>query len=176
MKRWEEIFDIASGNYGIITARQAKSVCSNADVELPRWAKIGRLDRRGYGVYKLVQYTPTPYDQFAEAVALAGENAFLHGESVLAINDLALVNPAVIHVASPRRTRRTLPDWIHVVPAAKDAKVDECFGIPCQRVVDAFRVCKGVVPITRLRKAVEDAAREGIVTPKEAHALRDELK
>ena len=96
MKHWDEIYDVAAGNYGIITTRQAKALCVNADVELPRWMKNGRLISVGRGVYKLVHHTPTPYDQYAEAVALVGDDAFLYGESVLAINDLALVNPPVV--------------------------------------------------------------------------------
>ena len=176
MKHWDEIFGIAAGNYGIITMRQAKAVCANADVELPRWAKTGRLLNIGRGVYKLVQHTPTPYDQYAAAAALVGEGAFLYGESVLAINDLAFVNPPVVYVATKRRNRRSLPDWIKVVFVEDHAEVSECFGIPCQRVADAFRACKGIVPKSRLRKAIGDALRAGIIMRRDADMLRKEWR
>lgn len=44
--------------------------------------RAGSRSRRG--VHKLARWVPTPYDAYAEAVALVGGGAYLHGESVLA--------------------------------------------------------------------------------------------
>lgn len=45
MTHFDDIYDIAIGNYGLITAAQAREQGITA-VELNRWCKIGRLKRR----------------------------------------------------------------------------------------------------------------------------------
>lgn len=175
MKHWEAICDIAESNYGIITAKQAKAVMDNPNVELPRWVKMGRLTNRGRGVYKLVRHTPTEYDQFAEAVALVGDGAHLHGESVLAINDLGFVNPPVVYVASGRRLRRKVPEWIEVVKLDREEEVSNSYGIPSQSLSDAIRVCHGRVPPNRLNDAIELAVKNGLLLRSEAKELKREL-
>lgn len=65
------------------------------------------------------------------------------GESVLAMHDLALVNPPAIEVATNRRVRRTLPPWIKLV-RRKDGEVAYYQGIPCQPLADAIRCRRDV--------------------------------
>ena len=103
MAHFDDIYDIAADGYGIITAAQAREV-SAAPSELNRWCADGRLLRRGHGVYKLARWVPTPYDAYAEAVALVGGGAYLHGESVLASPCM----PAALQ-AHPNRPPRGWP-------------------------------------------------------------------
>ncbi len=49
MTHFGDIYDIAIGNYGLITAAQAHEQ-GITTVELNRWSKIGRLERRGGGL------------------------------------------------------------------------------------------------------------------------------
>ena len=51
-----------------------------------------------------------PSDTYAWAVMSVGPDAPLYGESVIAMLGLALINPTRMFVATPRRTRRKLPD------------------------------------------------------------------
>lgn len=60
-------------------------------------------------MYKLARWMPTPYDAYAEAVALVGDKAYLHGESMLAMHGLALVDPRAIEVATPKRAQSPRP-------------------------------------------------------------------
>ena len=75
MAHFDDIYDIAADGYGIITAAQAREAGA-APSELNRWCADGRLLRRGHGVYKLARWVPTPYDAYAEAVALVGGGAY----------------------------------------------------------------------------------------------------
>ena len=102
MAHFDDIYDIAIDNYGLVTASQAKEEGVTA-VELNRWCKSGRLEKRGYGVYKLTRWVPTPNDGFAEALALVGEGSYLRGTAVLSMHELALVNPRTIKVATTKR-------------------------------------------------------------------------
>ena len=138
MAHFDEIYEIAVDNYGLITYAQAREA-GLVGAELNRYVADGRLDKRGYGVYKLTRYVPTDYDRFAEAVALVGEGAYLYGDAVLAMHDLALVNPKSITVALPRRSRRKLPDWIRIVVPKINETPNRYEGIPSQSVADALR-------------------------------------
>ena len=78
MAHFDDIYDIAADGYGIITAAQAREAGA-APSEPNRWCADGRLLRRGHGVYKLARWVPTSYDAYAEAAALVGGGAYLHG-------------------------------------------------------------------------------------------------
>lgn len=174
MTHWEAINEIGLDNYGIVTTDDVKDVC-NAYIELPRWAKIGRLENIGHGVYRLSQYTPSKYDQFAEAVAHVGKESMIYGMSVLAMHDLALVNPAKVFVATTARKRRRIPDWIKVVRPAKNVKREDFNGIRSQGVADAIRLCSSSLMRDRLVLAVTDAKRRGLIDHKEAQELEKEF-
>lgn len=173
MKHFDCIYEIAADNYGIVTAADARDA-GVVGAELKRWVDDGRLERRGQGVYKLTHYVPTPYDRYAEACALVGDDAFLYGESVLTMLELALVNPAALTVATPTRRRKKLPSWIKVVrvPEARHTYIE---GIPSQGVADAIRACRGTVMDGRLAQAVEDARAKGLLTGQEYGQLKKEF-
>ena len=97
------------------------------------------------------------------------------GESVLAMHDLALVNPPAIEVATDRRVRRTLPSWIKLVRRNGGGSVDYYQGIPCQPLADAIRSCRGAVMAERLAEGVRKAERNGDLRLGEAEQLLKEL-
>lgn len=166
MKHFEEIIGFAIDRYGLITASEAKEM-GVAGAELKRWCDMGRLTRLGQGVYKLVHYVPTSFDSYAEATTLVGEGAFLYGQSVLSMHNLALVDPAVTIVASAKRVRKTLPDWIKVVHVPKTVKSTFVEGIPSQSIADAIIQCKGSVMSERLIDGAKKALGMGLVTSAE---------
>lgn len=173
MTHFDSIYEIAADNYGLITTAQAESVGATRS-ELARWTKLGKLDRRGRGVYRIMQWVPTEYDRFAEAVALVGEGAFLAGDAVLSMHGLALVNPSKVTVATPNRVRKSLPEWISVV-SSEGATHKSYEGIPSQSVSDALLACKGRVMLERLLDAAREAKGRGLVRESEYKNLRKEL-
>jgi predicted transcriptional regulator of viral defense system len=139
-------------------------------------ARRGKFNRVGHGVYRLAQYFPTEFDKYAEAVTLVGDGAYIYGESVLAMFDLALVNPSKITVATPARIRKTLPPYIVIVSDSADAEVTVYEGIPSQSVADAIRICRKSVMPERLLPAIEDVRRQGLISEEEAKRLKREIK
>lgn len=125
-------------------------------------------------MYKLVRYVPTEYDRYAEAVALVGDGSFLIGEAVLAMHGLALANPRRISVGTTKRVRRELPEWVQPVTVSGKT-VTSYEGIPSQSLAEAILECRGMVMGERLKSAVEDARREGLITKDEFEHLRKEL-
>lgn len=174
MTHWDMVSSAAMDNYGLITAAQA-AACGSNPVELFRWAKSGRLTKRGRGVFRLAQYDPTECDLYAEALAFVGDGAAIFGESVLALQNLALVNPSRIAVATCARVRKRLPDWIRILPHASVPRPVLFRGIACQPTAEAILQCRTTVPLERLVSAVSDARRQGLITGREERRLKKEL-
>jgi len=174
MKNFDIIYEHAADNYGLITSCEAKTL-GIPNVELVKLAHRGRLRRIGHGVYRIIHYIPTIYDKYAEAVTLTGRGTAIYGESVLAMHGLALVNPALIYIASKDRIRKKIPEHIKIVYPEKEYNKVQYEGIPSQSVFEALLVCKYVVMKERLIEAINEAERQGLIQKKEAKLVKREL-
>lgn len=174
MTKYDDIFEEAVDNYGIITsARAAELGISNK--ELVQYARRGRLERVGQGVYQLTQRQIDQKEPYAVGVAIAGPEAMLYGESVLAMLELAPTNPNKFHVATNKRTRRTLPKSYELVMRS-DLSPTFYEGIPSQKVSDAIKACIGKMMPERLIQATQKAREEGYINLIECEQLLEEFK
>jgi predicted transcriptional regulator of viral defense system len=167
--------EIALDHYGYVTTREAAEAGVPA-VELPKLAARGGLKNIAYGLYRVPDIPPTAYDQFAEALMRAGEGAYLHGESVLALFGLADVNPRQIKVAVHRRARPSLPPFIELSRVKADARTTFYAGLEAQPVADAILECRGRIETERLLDAAKQARAEGLLTTTEWQQVRKGLR
>lgn len=174
MNNFEKVYEIAADRHGLITVEDAAALGIHCK-QLLSWEAMGRLERCARGVYRLNHHVPTQYDHFAEALAIVGPGSLIYGDGVLAMHNLALVNPAQIQVAVAKRIRRNLPEWIRLVKRTDDIQEETFEGIACQRVADAIRACRGTVMRERLLDAIDQAARQGLVERKEYKDLKKEF-
>lgn len=175
MTKYEDIFDIAADNHGLITSAQAREA-GITNNELVQYAKRGRVTKVGHGLYQLAQWVPEQNDAYAWAVMSVGPSAVLYGESVIAMLGLAPTNPTRTFVATPRRCRRALPENLKVewVDGIEPGAIYD--GIPCQSAYDAILACKGKMLPERLLTAAETARRQGFVSKQEFRSLKKELE
>jgi predicted transcriptional regulator of viral defense system len=175
MTYYDDIFEYAADHYGLITSADARDMGIPV-VELGKLCSRGRLERVGHGVYRVRHYSPTLLDGYADAVALVGRDAYLFGESVLAMHNLAPTNPATIKVATPRAVRKALPKYIVVVVDEGNEPTTQYEGIASQTVVEAIRACIPTMMADRLLEAAREARRQGLINEKEAVKLTKEIK
>jgi predicted transcriptional regulator of viral defense system len=168
------VHEIAMDNYGYVTTRQAESA-GVPKIELVKLATRNNLAHVAYGLYRDETIPPTPLDEYAEATLRSGEGAFLRGETVLALLELADVNPRTIAVATPKRTRRVMPAHIALTPAPAHAKPTVYEGIAAQPVVEAILECQDHVQSERLLEAATRARAEGYLTTAELSRVREVL-
>lgn len=171
----EVLHEIALGEYGLVSTRDAQDEGIDP-VELRKLAVRGALKRVGHGLYRDHAVPATDLDQYALAVRLVGDDAFLMGASVLAMHDLALVNPSRVTVGTPHRIWRTLPAFVHAVHRELPAQaltVHE--GIPSTTIAQAIADCMEAVMGARLREAINEAGRRHLLTQREQKALRARL-
>ena len=95
---------------------------------------------------------------------------------MLAMHDLALVNPRRIRVGTRRRARPTLPPTVELVTHnVPDHDVTTYEGIPSTTVARAIADCRGHVTTERLLDGVDEAERRGLLRRDQADELRAEL-
>lgn len=165
---------LAYDSHGVVTLDEARAA-GVPPVEVHKLANRGRLRRLGKGVYRVVDAPHTRLDEFAEAVAVVGRNAFLADESVLAAAELAPVNLRRITVATPDKTRHRIPATVEVLPATGDEPQTRIDGIPAMTVGTAIRRSRPRLPRERLIEAVRLAEARGLLAADEADDLLIEL-
>lgn len=167
--------EIALDHYGFVTTKSAAQAGVPA-VELPKLAARGGLENIAYGLYRVLDIRSTRYDQFAEALLRAGEGAYLHGESVLALFGLADVNPRRINVAVRRRARPKLPAFVELTRVRDAVKTTLYEGLESQTVADALLECRGRIEGERLLAAAKQARAEGLLTTAEWQRLTKDIR
>lgn len=176
MSKYDDIiYEIASDNFGLITSAEARKA-GVTNMELVQYARRGRLERIGQGLYRLTQRIPEANDSYAVAIALVGPEAYLYGEGVLGMLELCPVNPAYIPIATSKRVRKQLPSYIQVVNSREENVVETYDGIRSQNVADAVRSCMSTILPDRLISAVETAFVEGYINEYERRALIADLE
>lgn len=165
---------LAFDHHGIITTEQAAAAGVPA-VEVRKLAARGALTRVGQGVYRMEEAPMTALTPYAQALALVGAGAYLADESVLAVHDLALVNPRTIKVATDRRVRAALPPTIELVPANDGRPVEHVDGLPTMPLRDALIACRGRVMRDRLVDATRVAVARDLLDDQDAAEVMDQL-
>lgn len=172
MTKFDEITNKAIDNYGIVTAAEA-TYMGVALKDMQEWVQNGRLEKVGRGVFRLCRYPYNEYCHYAEAVALVGEGAWICGESVLAMHNLALVNPLHTFVATTKRVRRRLPEWLQVVKKNTEADKDDFNGIPSQNLASVIIQSRGTVMNDRLRQAIQEARGRSLLSVDDNARIRE---
>ena len=163
MTYYDDIYERAIDNYYLISTRDAKQI-GVPSVELAKLAQRGKLEHVSHGLYRLARYVPHENDPYAISAARVGEDAYVYGESVIAMLDLAPTNPARMYVATPRRYRGEKPEGLVVVVREGEGDVTAYEGVPSQEVGAAILACLGRMMPERLRAATERAYEEGYIT------------
>lgn len=175
MNTYDRIYEIAADQYGLITTDEARDI-GIPNIELVKLAHRGKLKRLGYGLYRLSRYIPTSFDTYAEAIKMVGSEAYLYGESVLALHELIPTNPSCIYVATSLRIRRRLPDHICIIKKNNADNKTYYEGIPSQDAVSAIRSCIGSIMNERLINAIYTARQIGIISDSDERQLTKELE
>lgn len=174
MSYYDDIYEIAVDNYYLITTKDAAEA-GVPPIELAKLAHRGKLENISRGLYRLSKYVPSQYDPYAIAVARVGERAYLYGESVIGMLELAPTNPSYIYVAAPNRIRRNLPSSIRLRKPGADDVVTRYEGIPSQNVATAIRSAKLTMMDDRLRGATEKARAKGYITGREYKQIKKDF-
>lgn len=169
----QDLWEIAAIRNGVVTVPEAEEAGVPA-VEMRKLAARGALRAHGQGVYTHRDVPMTPFTEPTIAVALAGEGAFLHRESVLDLLGLGQFNPSKVRVGTRRRVRRALPEWMELenrldVP---DEDLTSHNGVPATTVQRALEDMRDRMPPDRWRAVVDEALRRDMIDEQDANAWK----
>lgn len=172
MSKIEKIYD-AVDDFGLITSLEASRLgMSNA--ELVQQAAKGKLVRVARGVYRMPVWPAQPEAPYATAVKAVGEDAFLYGESVVALLNLAPTNPTFTLVASPKRIRRNLGNGAKVIQITGVTPV-MIEGIHCQPIASAIAAAATTMGSLRALDAAREARTRGLISCDELSWIEREV-
>lgn len=161
-------------DFGLISSAEAKEA-GVTNKELVRQAARGKLERVAQGVYRMLVW---PYQQaapYAIAVKAAGPEAYLCGESVVALLGLAPTDPGAMWVASPRRVRRNLGEGVRMLDRQPEAPTIYYEGVVCQPLPRAIRLAAKSIGSTRAVQAAKEAVKQGYLSQSESEQIIKEL-
>jgi len=181
---YKTVMEIAADQFGYVTTAQAgkRGVTDNA---LRMMATRGTVERVSWGVYRVPTFPPSPYAEYMEASLWpAGVRGVISHESALALRGLSDVSPSAIHITVPKdfRIRREIPG--RLVVQNSDLRGEEVRGeeVPLFEGIPATTVARTIEDCYRahlgpalLRQALDDAEREGFLSPREAADLRNRI-
>lgn len=138
----QDLWEVAASRNGVVTITEAADADVPA-VEVRKLAARGALRAYGQGVYTHRNVPTTQFTEPSLAVALAGECAFLHRESVLDLLGLGQSNP--------RRVRRRLPTWMDLEKRSDipDRELTQHEGVPATTVRRALDDMRNRIPRER---------------------------
>jgi predicted transcriptional regulator of viral defense system len=159
-----ELWEIAATHNGVVTSAWAGDMGVPA-VEVRKLASRGFLERVGHGVYRHLAVPSTPFTEYSVAVALAGPGAFLHRDAVLTLLGLGQLNPGRIRVATARRVRRALPEWLDLEyrTDVDPEEITEYEGVPSTTLLRALIDTRQRIPSDRWEAIIDQARRAGLV-------------
>jgi predicted transcriptional regulator of viral defense system len=175
---FERLLGPAGEQHGFVRAGDAQAVGVDP-VTLRKLASAGRLEHRGWGLYRLATMPTTANDEYHEAVLWLKQPGVIAGEAALALWDLADVNPRRIEVIvprtyNPRRTGKQRYKFIRRMLAADE--VDEVDNIPVIAPRIAIRdAIKAGLPGHLVEQAIATARRRKLIDPITEARLRVDL-
>ncbi len=98
---FERLLGPAGEQHGFVRTGDAQAVGVDPAM-LRKLAAEGRLEHRGWGLYRLATMPATANDEYHEAVLWLKQPGVIAGEAALALWELADVNPRRIEVIVPR--------------------------------------------------------------------------
>ena len=172
MAKIDDIYD-AVDDFGLITSAEAADL-GMSRAEMVQQERMGRLVRVARGVYRMPVWPSQPQAPYAVAVKAAGDRAFLYGESVVALLELAPTDPSKIKLASPRRCRRNLGSGV-TVKKMKGVEPVYLEGIACQPLPSAIIDAAKTMGADRAFEAANEARVRGYITKIDEDRIREEL-
>ncbi|MBZ5708544.1 type IV toxin-antitoxin system AbiEi family antitoxin domain-containing protein [Nannocystis pusilla] len=144
---WDRVFEFASAQDGHFSVAQAQAAGISRP-NLQAHLKRGRVLRVHRGVYRLVRYPPGEHEDLTAIWLQSDQEGVFSHETALALYELSDVLPARVHITLP-------PSW-------RRRELLDGLVVHFDEVPEADRAWHGAVPITSVRRTLQDCAKAGL--------------
>jgi len=160
---YDQLYNIVEEQGGYFTAVQARGVGFSWE-RLSNNVKRGKFQRAAPGVYRLVQFPASAYEDLIVAWLTAGPQSTISHESALAFYELSDMLPAEVNVIVPRTaSRRRANLRQHTNQLAPD-EITRRGGLQVTTVVRTIAdVASHGLAEEQVRQAIQEALQRGMV-------------
>lgn len=159
---WQALYNVAASQEGFFTTRQAAAAGYSAPL-LAHHRKAGRVTRIRRGVYRLVHFPAGEHEDLVVAWLWAEAAAVLSHQTALSLHGLSDALPAQIHLTLP-------PDW-----QRRRLRVPKGIVLHYADIPDKERTWVGPVPVTSIRRTLNDCAQSALTPDLLRQAARQAL-
>jgi predicted transcriptional regulator of viral defense system len=146
---WDRLYGTAAAQEGFFTTRQAAEAGYSPQL-LVHHAAGGRVNRIRRGIYRLVHFPAGEHEELVTVWLWSEQEGVFSHQTALALHRLSDAMPSQIHL--------TLPSAWH----ARRFRVPEGVVLHHSDVAKEERTWFGPVPITSVKRTLNDCAREGV--------------
>jgi predicted transcriptional regulator of viral defense system len=146
---WDRLYEIAAGQEGLFTTQQAASAGYSPQL-LVHHLSSGRAVRVRRGIYRLVHFPAGEHEEFVSVWLWADRVGVFSHQTALALHRLSDALPSKLHLTLPSK-------WLH-----RRLRVPEGVVLHHADVPKGDRTWFGPVPITSVRRTLNDCARDGL--------------
>jgi predicted transcriptional regulator of viral defense system len=146
---WNRLYEIAAGQEGLFTTKQAAEAGYSPQLLIHHVAH-GRTVRVQRGIYRLVHFPAGEHEQLVQAWLWSERIGVLSHQTALAVHRLSDALPSQLHLTLPTK-------WLH-----RRLRVPEGVVLHHADVPKQDRTWFGPVPVTTVKRTLNDCAREGL--------------
>ncbi|HEY9078064.1 MAG TPA: hypothetical protein VIO61_16125 [Anaerolineaceae bacterium] len=173
---YQQLYDIAESQAGYFSSAQAREAGFSWE-RLSNNVKARKFIRVEQGVYRLVQFPGSRFEDCFVAWLRTGTDSVISHDSALLLFDLSDALPGKVHVIVPKTaSRRHEGLQLHTNRLQKD-EVTRREGLP---VTTAARTIADVAAShlaeEQVLQAIQEALRRGLVTPEELNTQAERRK
>jgi predicted transcriptional regulator of viral defense system len=177
---WNRLFEIAAGQEGLFTTRQASEAGYSPQL-LVHYVRAGRAVRIRRGTYRLVHYPAGEHEDLVAIWLWSEQVGVFSHQTALALHELSDALPAHVHLTLPsawRRRRFRVPEGVLLHHADVPTEDRSWFGaVPITNPRYTLNDCaRANISPNLLRQAAQQALRRGLVTNAELGDVQEALK
>jgi predicted transcriptional regulator of viral defense system len=160
---WDRLFDVASAQEGLFTAKQAAETGYSAQL-LVHHVRAGRVVRVRHGIYRIVHFPAGENEDLVAAWLWSGAAGVVSHETALTLHGLSDVLPAQLHL--------TVPAWW----SKRRLRVPRGLVLHHQDLPADARTWFGALPTTTVTQTLNDCATDGLSPELLGQAARQALR
>ena len=175
---WDGLFEVAQGQAGYFTTRQAAS--AGYSPQLLAYLGNKKVERVRRGIYRLVHFPASEHEDLVVLWLWSERAGVFSHETALALHDLSDARPGKVQLTVPqswRRRRLRVPSGL-VLHFADVGEVDRASysAVPVTAPLRTLRDCiEANVAADLVRQGILQARRRGLVSAKDEARLLAEL-
>jgi predicted transcriptional regulator of viral defense system len=161
---YNQLYNIAEGQGGYFAASQARKLGFSWD-RLSKNVGTGRFTRVAHGVYRIIQFPGSAFEDLFIAWLRAGPNSVISHESALSVYDLSDMLPTEIHIIVPRSSSVRRKGIRQHTNQLEDSEVTTREGLPITTVARTLAdVSTTGLAKEQVKLAINEGINNGMVT------------